>query len=428
MKREPRFGPEIFISIYLFGLILLFIIVLAAPHTLVWDEPWYIDLVTIFSDSGPSLEFLDNYPGPTLPLHTIVQFAFQPLTELKAPGVRLVSFGFMCLLILVLNVTLNHWSHARPKVVALSAVSIPLFWSSSGLATTQAPAMLFFALSLATMLILIKPGFEREQWMKWVLLAASGLFLSFSAFGRQSYLSILPAIIYLYFAKVLSLGQTIFFITMALLLPFPLFLYWGGIIPLALPDWAKQVLGHSFAFSHGMLAFAYGAVVTIIISPAWFTSILNTSKARLQACIIGIIAVAINLNLEMIDYAPMRPTMNALLDARFLNLYSLLTSNLLIVLATLYIWIMAVHIYNRRHDNSYVFLSISLILLLAHTTIITHNFSSSYVAMSIPLFVLLSSWHRNWKKIEITMGCCGMLIGTLLLSYNLGVYKLFHQQ
>ena len=175
------------------------------------------------------------------------------------------------------------------------------------------------------------------------------------------------------------------------------------------------------ALTHGVLALSYAALAMLIISPAFIFTPLSNPSNRRTAILIALLALLVNSIFEVIQYTPMRPMLTALLDVTSLRIVSILSSNFLLILATLFVYVLAKHVLAHWQDRAYLFLVSSLLCLLGHTILITHNFSSSYVAMSLPLFVLLGIWHKEWRFIDFVANSTGIILGASLLAFNLGL-------
>lgn len=196
-----------------------------------WDEEWYLRNIPLLEQYGLSEQFLMKYWGPAGPLYAFVHFAFEPVTQLKAPWVRIVNVILLGFSILFIWLTLRLTKQVNPFALSLALLSIPMIYVCAGLALTEIPAMMFIAMAI----LLLLYSLQHEHLLFKVLMGiAGGLALGLSILGRQPYLVVaFASVIFIlkdseYKRNLLSI---IPFLIGAIILPAIVFRVWGNIQP-----------------------------------------------------------------------------------------------------------------------------------------------------------------------------------------------------
>jgi hypothetical protein len=188
----------------------------------------------------------------------------------------------------------------------------------------------------------------------------------------------------------------------------PIMLLWGGLVP----PYSVVPLGAStFSLYNMMLSFAYAAVVMVILAPAWF--------ARARRLELGVFAVifAASALFGLVEISVAHSVV-AKLPASLAGIIPSFAGSLMIALAVLFIICSAKNLYACGCDRIWLFLTVSMLLLIAAPGKVVHQYSSRYTAMASGIMVLASvsfTVPNQWRILRIALG---MLIGlACLLSY-----------
>jgi hypothetical protein len=170
---------------------------------------------------------------------------------------------------------------------------------------------------------------------------------------------------------------------------------------------------------HGVLAFAYGGLLTLIIAPQWFY--FNRRIAWLLLATVLIFAL---LNMTLLHYTdtPMTTMVKRIGGNVFVHTFSSLTPPVLAT-AALYFGICSLlRVWEKRHQPFTLFVLSSGLLLLLSCAKITHLFSSRYVAQATPFLVF---GMVGFDKISYGK-CIRFAIGAGLGLLSLESYFSFH--
>jgi len=378
-----------------------------------FDEAYFVRNFALFEKHGLSAEFLRNMdnqaPGP---LYELVHFAFRPLTHLTTPGIRLVNVFLLAMTILLLTRTISILTHTRfgeslPWGVAL--IAVPMVWQVTGLALTEMPTMFFSVLTVLLLLLAIQ---SEEKTLKSSLLAlAAGASLGLSILGRSPFLTLglASGILLLYdFRSVRRWRTLLLFGVVAMSMAIPVFIIWGGLVP---PQ--QAFVGKGYSGWHGILAYAYGALLTVIIAPRWF---YFRRSVILYLALAYIVFLLINIFLVRYEYAPLDRMLGRVLPGSFMKIYPLLISPLLATLSLYFIASSLRQAWIRRSEPFFVFILFAGLLLLASSFKVTHLFSTRYVAQAAPMFVLLFPGYDRFSWSRLLRFIAGMAIGYLSLE------------
>ncbi len=379
-----------------------------------FDEVGFVRNIYFFWESGLSRNFLlemtDQAPGP---LYQFVHTIFSPLTHLETPGIRLVNitllFAIICIICMI-NRRLGNDSLKKSITVAASVMSVPMIWQVSGLALTEIPAM-FFAI-LATLVLIVAIRNEGKAWQSSLLALSAGICLGLSILGRTPFLVLLIAGSIFILGNFRNLARWRILLicsTTALAVSLSVFIVWGGLVP----PHQKTVNADGLSLWHGILAFAYGGLLMLILAPRWFIFNRNIVFGA-----IGLYFAFFLMNeyCFQYEYAPLNEALKKIFPASFMNLYPLLMSPLLAVLALYFILCSLVQGWNNREKPFFIFLLVSGMLLLASTFSITHLFSTRYVAQAAPFFVLVANGYDKDGIYRWVRCLIGIIIGFLSLE------------
>ncbi|WP_044219106.1 glycosyltransferase family 39 protein [Chitinophaga pinensis] len=413
--RHPRSQERILIISGIAGYILLFVITLLHQQPPLFDEPLFIPNVYLLEQYGLSKTFLlhiDNQaPGP---LYQFVHYALKPITHLQPPGIRLVN-TFMLLLIMLLLAAIIRKMQRRLKrntwLPALHIMTIPMVWQVAGMALTEIPPMLFATLSIWLLQLALERTTKR-WWRGWSLSILAGLSLGLAILGRSPFVVIVPAALLLLLQTAGESRKWVIvciYMGVALACCMPVFIIWGGLMP---PKQAIISAGGLMPW-HGILAFAYGALIALIIAPAWF---LYNRYTLLVLILLYVLLLPANYYWLHYEYAPLNEALKKIFPAALMRIYPYLISPLLATIALYFLYCAFWRGMERRTEPFFLFILFATLLMLATSFKVTHLFSSRYVAQAAPLFMILLA-----PYIRISYGQCirfaaGMIIGLLSLE------------
>ncbi len=383
--------------------IVLYIILIGAVFTLLFltlinnqpplfDEVLFLGNMELYEEVGLSKQFLvemyDQAPGP---LYQIVHTFFKPLTHLQTPGIRLVNvflfIGTIGLTAVFLKQTKNPCINDY-KLAALNLIAVPVVWQSAGMALTEVPAMFFSTLYLCILWITLRE--EHSVPFKLVLALLTGATLGLSIIGRTNYLVLIPAlIVFIIDFKKLTLSFVVikYLIIVGLVagvIFVPMFLAWGGMVPPA----QRLVSEGEIKIWHGVLAFAYAGLVTLLINPSWF----RINKLIVWYMLASYVLFLI-LNLLWFDvaYGPLSNFVSKILPSSLFVFYPKLIAPALMVFSGFFIYNLFEKSINKLDNQFYIYLALCLFLLLLSCVGVKHLFSSRYVAQASVFLVLIIS-------------------------------------
>ncbi len=392
----------------LVGYGILFFLTALPGQPLLYDERSYLEPVASLKEHGLSLKFIKEYPQPAGLLHNVMHWTLEPLTGLEPPLVRLVNPVLLELTIVSLSLTLKQLASQAAPSTSLTMVGIPFVWVLTGFALTEMLAIFLSSWSIYCLVL----G-KRLQATR-LLMALAIAFLGGILLGA-AFLSRAPAIVILFATPLLILTEirrsflTILSFTLgAAIFPVSLTLCWGGFIP---PNSPVLFQSSDFSFYNAALSLSYASVAMIILAPRWFAIRMSVILTTVGTVILfngrmGL--VEINAGRHVIEQLP----------TAFSSIWPRLAGSGMLALAVLFTFSTVKNLYQQRHDTTWLFLCTAMILVVASTGKITHQFSSRYTGLASGLMVLVSepySLPTVWKCVRLGVG---MLIGLLsLLSY-----------
>jgi hypothetical protein len=406
---KKRIPEKLFLMTGFAGYIFILLLTLFHRQAPLFDEAFFVKNFALYEQHGLSPEFLvgmqDQAPGP---LYEIVHFAFKPLTNLTTPGIRLVNVFLLGLTMVLMAKIISFYtrkSFVESLNFAVALIAVPMVWQVTGMALTEMPTMFFSMLSV--FLLLLATRNEKSLIKASLFSILAGIAFGLSVLGRSPFLTLCIASSALLLGNFKSAARwrtLVLYSICGLSIAVPVFLAWDGLVP---PQ--QTFIGRGFSLWHGILSFAYGGLLTLIIAPRWFY--FTSRKTWLWLAAGYIILLALNLFLVRYEYFPLLKTMEKVFPPAFLRIYPLLISPLLATLSLYFIFSCLVRAWQRRSDPFFVFLLFCGMLLLASSLKVTHLFSTRYVAQASPFFVLLfpdydsPTWGR-WLRFIL-----GMLIG-----------------
>jgi 4-amino-4-deoxy-L-arabinose transferase-like glycosyltransferase len=417
MKRNMPQNAALLLG--LAGFLLIFLVTVLHRQPPLFDEVLFIPNVYLFEKHGLSREFLVNLnnqaPGP---LYEFVHYPLRSITHLDTPGIRLVNVFMLGLLTLVLArilVSVRNISFRRALYFSVGIMAVPMIWQVSGMALTEMPTMLFGALSLLLLTIAIKQ--EEKSALRSTLAAVlAGFALGLAILGRSPFLLLGLASFSLLlnnFSNPRRWRTVLLYSLTGWGMAVPVFMVWNGLVP---PQQAFVGQG-GISIWHGILAFAYGALLTLIIAPRWFYF-----NRRILFLLLGTYAALLLLNVYVLDYqyAPLNKTMDMIFPSSFMGMYPYIVSPLLATAAIYFIACSVLRAWQKRTDPIFLFFLACGMLILASSFKVTHLFSSRYVAQATPFFILVFPDYDRPTIGRALRFVIGMVIGFLSLETYFG--------
>ena len=380
-----------------------------------FDEVVFIPNVYLLERLGLTREFLYNIdnqaPGP---LYQFIHYPLKPLTHLTTPGIRLVNVVLLGLLVLLLSkilMKLSKFSFSKSLSIAVGIIAVPMVWQVSGLALSEMPTMFFSILSILVLIYSIQSE-EKSLVGSSLMAILAGAFLGLSILGRAPFVMIVPATGSLLLGQQRNMNRwriIILYAATALSISLPVFFIWKGLVP---PRQAFVGAG-GISLWHGTLAFAYGALLTIIIAPGWF--ILNKRILTLLGALYLVILV-VNKLWWGFTYYPLSEALKKIFPPGFMDLYPYIISPFLFVLGFYFLACSVYRAWEKRQDVFFVFILLCGLLILASTAKVTHLFSTRYVAQAAPFFVLVLATYDKFNLSSAARWIIAMVIGFLSLE------------
>lgn len=395
---------------------LLLILILVSPHHPIYDEGIYLTGTRLLDTYGFSRDFLRDYPGPAGPLHSIVYDAFIGLFGLTFPYLRLVSFGFLIvsawLLSIIASITvLSHNLPDRTPARLTGAIFtvVPTAGVSAGMTLTEMPAMLFLGFSL-----LLLAWAMSTSWLgaSITFAAAAGLTLGIAVLGRQNYLLLMPCLLMLLISDkrtwrrnatpiAVLCATTIAIVT-------PIFVIWGGLVP---PKFAS--VGEGISLWNGVLTLGYGGIVAFLVAP----EIIRGGKWPLLFAVTFAFVLWSSTDASIM---PMQTAILAIVGVSGATMIATFFGIGIALVATYFLGCFLVYLWINRGNKMICFFGLAALTGFISNVKITHQFSSRYVFVFVPLLLLslAPALRLNWHlPLRVASGACISLIS--IASYLL---------
>ena len=396
-KQRPVVILQVLLAIVLIGMVTV------SPHRLLYDEPLHLEAAKALSGGMTIHQMLltpfSSAPGP---LYPVLHSALSPLTHLNAPWVRYVNLVLLFCVIACVAFSFK-CIHADDSWLAAGMIlAIPMTWVTAGMALTEIPALLMA--SLALLVAVWATRGSQASWKSYAGFMASGLFAGLSIVGRQTYLPIVLA-----FAAIAVVAprwrlQSILAFAIAGAVPIPVFITWHGLTPPA-----QRQVGGSIVLEHGLLAFAYLAIVVAILAPQYYAT-----KWRLSLLVF---ALGFLVNLVLIRFQwTVAVGIADRLPGVLRQWYSIACGSLLIALLVGFLSSTVTNVWKRRSDHLFLLMTLEATLLTATAFGITHLFSSRYVMASFPFVFGMTQPFFKPSRWTIVLGASGAALGCASLS------------
>ncbi|MCW5691560.1 MAG: hypothetical protein KIT48_04280 [Pseudolabrys sp.] len=391
-------------------------LVAVSPAHPIYDEAWFVATVRLFQRDGFSLTFLREFPGAAGPTFTVVFAGINDLFGLAFPWLRLVN------VVLLVATALSLWrclaltrpASQEPALTAATLIVLPTVGVAAGMALTEMTAAFFAIAGLA----LLTQAFTAPRSVAIAWCAASGLTLAAAILGRQNYLVLLPclALAVRWHDGAPDRDQTwrvALVAIIAVVMVTPVFAVWGGLVP-PRTAWSSSGL----APDNVVRGAGYAGIIVLLLTPAIYAPLLRRSWLPVVAAATAFpIAVALGRGL-----VPLRTTMSALFGERSLTFIAWATAYLLSFAALAFIGCFALHLWRHRDEWLTRMTGAAALLGLLSNAKITHQFSSRYVFVIVPLLLIAAAPAMRltrWTPLQMT-SAAGISLAALASYYWAG--------
>lgn len=296
-------------------------------------------------------------------------------------------------------------------LLSLNMMAIPMIWQVSGMALTEIPAMFFASLSVLLLYISLQRQADAPA-LSLLTALLGGVALGFSILGRSPFLVIVPAsaaLLLQHFGDGKRWLRLMLYNGSALAMCIPVFIIWKGLVP---PQQAFTGAG-GIDIWHGILSFAYGALLVVIIAPSWF---IFSKRIAVYLAIAYLLVLGANITILHYEYSPLSEALGKVLPAGFMKVYAYIISPLLATVAGYFICCSLLRAWEKRTQPFFLFLLVCGMLLLSSSFKVTHLFSSRYVAQAAPFLVLAMAAYDRFTYGKAIRFAAGMVIGLLSLE------------
>jgi hypothetical protein len=411
------------ITLLLVGLTLLITIAVFFKHPAFYDEYAYLQNVPLLHKYGIGNVYLTKLYGSAGPLYSLIHYAFEPVTHLNAPYIRLVNITALLFIILFVAINLQLLKNTEWHY-AFYIMATPIIYTVSGLALTEVPAMLFYS---AALYFIIKTARGCELKYRNALLYAmlGGLCMNLSILGRQPYLASLPAVAFLFTFKKNTLKTLLIFLVLmffSVVTPFYVFFMWKGLVPPSDASFYTTAMspGPQFRIDFFILCLFYLAVCMFLAAPGFFAFPTQNKRVVLVA---GYATTALlNYKFQILSYTPLAYLIKKInLSDNQLQLLSGFLGSAILLAGLFFLLNSLWHLKNNYQKKEFVFFMVSLLLIAFSCAKITWGFSSRYAAQAVPLIIIIASYfYKPTASYNLIRIAAGVTIGIIsILSYFL---------
>jgi hypothetical protein len=388
------------------GILLLLIFLSSGKY--IFDEKIFAANLPVIEQYGFSrqlfTEIRNQSPGP---LYQIVHYLCKPLTHYHPIAMRVLNYIFLWIIVAFICILMRLHGMHSVFLKALPIIAIPMTWPLAGMALSEIPALLFcsaalvfFAFSLRVKNVITSYGCS----------ILGGLCLGLSIIGRSPFLVMF--IPFILFVNRDNWKKLAVFYCCGVIFPTLAFSLWHGIVP-------ADVAGIQSGWNiwYGILGIGYLALTTLLIVPSWF---ISSPRICLLMGAGFILCSLFNIFFFKISYFPSHSTMLALFSEQTVQYIAYIFPGFIMIIGLFFLVQGYNHAVVHRSDPLFTFSMLAAVFLTATTVKSSAQFSSRYVAQSIPFLVLYASFFER-KKYTLYSHACGVIIGICsLVSYYAG--------
>jgi 4-amino-4-deoxy-L-arabinose transferase-like glycosyltransferase len=367
------------ISIFYFLLwFLLLIVVLFSPDHFIYDEVMFAKNLLLFDHYGLTKNFLvemqDQSPGP---LYQLYHSALHSFTNYEPVLMRIANLIAFIATLLVLSIFLNSLSYKKHILISVTLLGLPLIWVIAGMALTEMPAIL--CISISIVLLYYSINGDKGKIFSCFLSSIAGIFLGLAIIGRTQYLVILVSALFL-----LLITQkrviVLLFILFTLLVCTNVFAIWNGLVP---PK-EQNIYGGVNPF-YGLLALGYLSIMHILLFKNWFLLKRNQFFILIS---ISFLFSLVNEYFQFIQFEPLRGLVSGFGIPIISFAYKFGFIFIITLLSIFYIYSFLKEFFVRFDDKWFLFIHSSVFFVISTTMANSNQFSSRYVALSLPLMII----------------------------------------
>ena len=377
------------------SLVAMAILIATSPARRVYDERWHLRYAEHVARNGWIATMTaptSNHGSAVGPVYPALHIGASAITGFKPPAVRWISY--LCLLGVIVTIarSVPELKPSRALTGAASLLAVPFLWPTAGMALTEMPALVPFAMFVLVMLRLMRTS-EPQSRMDYVLAAAAGVLLGFTILGRQTYLVVILAIAALCFFAPAKWRLLATCLIVAALVCGWLFVVWRGLVPPYALRYDTRLDPRRIVLSLG-----YIATATLFINPAWMR------PPSVRPLLIPVLA-ATAISMLFADYAflPGR-TLFPRLGAAALP-FAVIIRIAMTMLGFVWLWMALTRAWEERRDPARLFLYLTLFALVAGPAK-GFEFSSRYLVGALGVLLLVIGLPRLdlWLPLRIVAG------------------------
>jgi 4-amino-4-deoxy-L-arabinose transferase-like glycosyltransferase len=362
---------------------ILLLLIFILPKAIIWDEAWYMSCVNNIHNYGLNIQFLKW--NPAAPMHAIIHYIFSPITHLHSPQIRILDF-LMCVCISLLVYRMLKMDKANSNVglnFSFLMFLLPSFYVLGFFAITEAPCLLFYAISLW---FLTKYVASDKPNIAFMLL--SGLFLGLAILTRQVFLVCLgpPSVMIFYKQFKNRFPAVALFIIGGLLLVAPVFYIWKGLVPLSsgFRDQGPELISIKFVF----LSFGYAFFYFLAIMPIYMAEFMKKNWKILIVLAIGGMAGSSLIRDD--NFVPMSGLLPHVFSKHVLDIISIAFFKLIGMVCLVSVYFLLYELYKNRKNYLQTFYALSMLAILVTPAMILDQFSSRYSMQIAPVLVMFA--------------------------------------
>lgn len=394
------------------ALLALVALVVSSPPRPIYDEAWFLATVDLLERDGWSLAFLRKFPGAAGPTFTLVYAGVDSLFGLTFPWLRLVNVALLVATAALIGRCLAAARPAAPEPAFSGAmlVVLPTTGVAAGMALTEMPAAFFAIMSIA----LLAHAMIAPRVVAMAFSTASGIALAAAILGRQNYLVLLPCLLLAMrwrdgrpdrddLWRVALAGL------IAIALTAPVFVVWGGLVP---PRTAWSTAG--LAPGNVVRGAGYAGVILLLLASCIYAPLRQ--RTWLGALALAAVPVAF---MQGGGFVPLHATLMTLFGERALTPVGWATAYLLSFAALAFASCFTLHLWRHRHEWLTRMTGAAVLLGLLSNARITHQFSSRYVFVVVPLLVIAAAPAvriSRWTPLQMT-SAAGISLAALASYY-----------
>lgn len=364
------------------------VLILLSPHQLIYDEVYYVKIAQDFLVSKLSYDFIYNIYAPTGILYALTHYVFYPLTQYQPPNIRFVNLFLLLMSYIIIFLSLKIIHKQETKIALLNSIPWLLFPTTgviSGMALTEIPAITLFVGSSFLLGIAYNNGNWRSQSSSLLYLTISGILLGLSTWGRQNFIVALVATIFIFLP--INRKSIIFSLTYAIP-ALMIFLYplsiWHGLVPPSV-----KFVEEGYRFSNFFLSLGYLGIYSLIIFPEFILS-----KDRQTFLSLSVVSLVLVLIFPDLRYAPSEFLLERLFGTFIKNVIAYFFGIFLVFVSLLLVYSVYLQIRKIKKNNDsnltmYIYYSLVMIAICFSNIKITHQFSSRYITLVLPLLVYI---------------------------------------